>query len=121
MKKLLNHGFDTTTTRVFYRPGDVVTNIPVWYGRSDTVPATVAQTFAVTTQKDAGLRGVRVLARFDDPVAAPVRAGDKVGEIIAEQNGNIIARGNLVAAESVGRVQFFARIWKNIVVMIMGR
>lgn len=121
MKKLLNYGFNTTTTRVFYRPGDNVVDIPVWYGREDTVPATVHDTFAVTTNKEDGLRGVRVLARFDDPVAAPILAGYKVGEIIAEQNGNVISRAELVAAKSVGRVQFFARVWKNILVMIMGR
>ena len=121
MKKLLTHGFTTTTTRVFYRPGDDITNVPVWYGRADSVTATVDKTFAVTTDKDVGLRGVRVLARYDDPVAAPVRVGDKIGEIIAEQNGRVIARGNLVAKNRVAKIQFFGRVWKNIMVMITGR
>lgn len=121
MKKLLTHGFTTTATRVFYRPGDDVVSVPVWYGRADNVMATVAKNFAVTTNKDAGLRGVRVLARYDDPVAAPVRPGDKVGEILAEQNGRVIARADLVAKNKVSRVQFFGRAWKNIMVMIFGK
>jgi len=121
MKKLLTHGFTTTATRVFYRPGDDVTAVPVWYGRKSTVTATVAKTFAVTTDKDEGLRGVRVLARYDDPVAAPVHVGDKIGEILAEQNGRIIARGDLVAKNKVSRIQFFGRAWKNIMVMIFGK
>lgn len=121
MKKLLTHGFTTTTTRVFYRPGDDVTTVPVWYGRADTVTATVDKTFAVTTGKDAGLSGVRVLARYDDPVPAPVHIGDKIGEIIAEQNGRMIARGDLVAKNKVSKIQFFGRVWKNIMVMITGQ
>ena len=121
MKKLLSHGFTTTATRVFYRPGDDVVNVPVWYGRQNTVTATVAKTFAITTGKDDGLRGVRVLARYDDPVAAPVRVGDRVGEIIAEKNGRVIARGDLVAKNKVSKIQFFGRAWKNIVVMIFGK
>ncbi len=121
MKKLLTHGFTTTTTRVFYRPGDDVTTVPVWYGRADTVTATVDKTFAVTTGKDAGLRGVRVLARYDDPVPAPVHIGDKIGEIIAEQNGRVIARADLVAKNKVSKIQFFGRVWKNIMVMITGQ
>lgn len=121
MKKLLAHGFTTTATRVFYRPGDDVVTVPVWYGRQDTVAATVAKTFAVTTGKDDGLRGVRVLARYDDPVAAPVRVGDRVGEIIAEKNGRVIARGDLVAKNKVSKIQFFGRAWKNIMVMIFGK
>lgn len=121
MKKLLTHGFTTTTTRVFYRPGDDVTTVPVWYGRADTVTATVDKTFAVTTGKDTGLRGVRVLARYDDPVPAPVHIGDKIGEIIAEQNGRVIARADLVAKNKVSKIQFFGRVWKNIMVMITGQ
>jgi len=121
MKKLLNHGFTTTTTRVFYRPGDDVTNVPVWYGRADTVVATVDKTFAITTDKETGTRGVRVLARYNDPVTAPVRVGDALGEIIAEQDGRVIARGKLVAKNKVSKIQFLARAWKNIMVMIFGK
>lgn len=121
MKKLLTHGFTTTTTRVFYRPGDDVVNVPVWYGRQKEMTATVAKTFAITTDKESGIKGVRVLARYDDPVAAPVRVGDKVGEIVAERNGRVIARGDLVAKNNVSKIQFLGRAWKNIMVMIFGK
>ena len=121
MKKLLTHGFTTTSTHVFYRPGDDVVSVPVWYGRADTVTATVDKTFAITGDKESGTKGVRVLARYDDPVAAPVRVGDKIGEIVAEKNGRVIARGNLVAKNKVSKIQFFGRAWKNIMVMIFGK
>ena len=121
MKKLLTHGFTTTATRVFYRPGDDVVNVPVWYGRADTVTATVDKTFAITTDKESGIKGVRVLARYNDPVAAPIHIGDRVGEIVAERNGRVIARGNLVAKNKVSKIQFFGRAWKNIMVMIFGK
>jgi D-alanyl-D-alanine carboxypeptidase (penicillin-binding protein 5/6) len=121
MKKLLNYGFSTTTTRMFYRPGDDVVSVPVWYGRQDSVMATVRETFAITAAKDGGMTGVRVLARFNEPVAAPVRPGDVIGEIIAEQNGTVVKRADLVARDKVSRVQFFARMWQNIKVIIMGQ
>lgn len=121
MKKLLNHGFSTTMTKVFYRPGDVVTEIPVWYGRKNTVPATVDKTFAITLDKDSGLGNVRVLARYDDPFPAPIAQGDTIGEIIAEQNGRVIARAPLVAATRIGKTQFLGRIIKNISVMVRGK
>ena len=121
MKGLLSHGFSTTTTKVFYRPGDDVTAVPVWYGRSDTVMTTVDKTFAITVPKELGLSGVRVLARYTDPMPAPIHAGDVVGEIIAERDGNVVTRTNLIAGSDVGRVRFFARAWRNIVTMLMGR
>ena len=117
MKKLLNHGFDTTMGKVFYRSGDKVVDVPVWYGRNDTVVATVATPFAITVDKKVGLENVRVLARFDEPIAAPIAQGDKIGELIAEQNGRVIARAPLVAKERVRKIQFMGRVIKNIKVM----
>ena len=121
MKKLLNHGFSTTMTKVFYRPDDVVTQIPVWYGVKDVVDATVAQPFAITLPKKSGLAGVRVLARFNEPLAAPIRVGDNIGELIAEQDGKTIARAPLVAKNRVRKIQFIGRIIKNIQVLFGGK
>lgn len=117
MKKLLNYGYTTTATHVFYRAGDKIAKIPVWYGRQDVVIATVDKTFAITLPKSDGLRGVRVLARYDEPLPAPIKAGDTIGEIIAEQNGRVIARAPLVALNKVSKTQFLGRVIKNIKVM----
>jgi len=121
MKKLLNFGYATTMNKVYYRPGDTVTEIPVWYGRKATVNATVEKPFAVTLPKSVPISSVRVLARFNNPVAAPIMAGDNLGEIIAEREGKVIARAPLISAERVGRVQFLNRILKNLAVIIGGR
>jgi len=117
MKKLLEYGFSTTTNKVFYQPGDTITEIPVWYGREPSVVATVDKTFAITVNKNDGLAGVRVLARFDDPVMAPVNKGDKIGELVAEQNGRVIARAPMVAGESVRKIRFMGRVMQNIKVI----
>ncbi|MBR1380644.1 MAG: D-alanyl-D-alanine carboxypeptidase [Alphaproteobacteria bacterium] len=121
MKKLLNHGYATTLNKVFYNAGDDITEIPVWYGRQKTVMATVDAPFAVTLPKGTNVTGLRVLARYNDPVAAPVRAGDTIGEIIAERDGRVIARANLVAKNRVNKIQFFARVIKNIAVIFGGK
>ncbi len=117
MKKLLEFGFANTISKVFYQPGDIVAEIPVWYGRRATVVATVAKPFAITVDKEIGIKNVRVLARFNDPVAAPVYAGDEIGQLIAEQNGRIVATAPLVAKDSVSKTQFLGRVVKNIKVM----
>lgn len=120
MKKLLNHGFTTTTTKVFFRPGDKVAEIPVWYGRNDTVVATVQKPFAITVDKEDGIKNVRVLARYDEPVAAPIQAGDIIGEIIAEQNGKTVVRAPLIAKDKVRKIQLLGRVIKNLGVIFGG-
>lgn len=118
MKKLLEFGFANTVGKTFFVPGDTVAKIPVWYGREPDVIATVAKPFAITVDKETGLKNIRVLARFDEPISAPVRAGDTVGELIAEQNGHVISRAPLVAKDSVGKVRFMGRVIKNIKVIL---
>lgn len=121
MKKLLEYGYANTTTTVFYRPGAKVAQIPVWYGRAATVTATVTKPFAVTLPKTSTRGNIRVLARYDDPVPAPIAAGQKIGEILAEVDGRVVARAPLVAAERVGKTQLFGRLIKNIGVIFGGR
>lgn len=118
MKKLLNYGYTTTTNKVFYRPGDKIAKIPVWYGRQPFAIATIEKPFAITLPKSDGLNGVRVLARYDDPVPAPIAKGDKIGEIIAEKNGEVIARAPLIAMDKVSKTQFVGRVIKNIKVIL---
>ena len=118
MKKLLEYGYAETMNKVFFNPGDVVVNVPVWYGRQDTVPATVQKPFVITVPKENGLTGVRVVARYNEPQPAPIAQGAEVGEIIAQKDGQVIARAPLVAVNQVKKVQFFGRIIKNIRVIL---
>lgn len=121
MKKLLNYGYSTTTNKLFYRAGDKIAAIPVWYGRAPHVIATVDKNFAITLPKGTDMSGLRVLARYYDPLPAPIAKGAVVGEIIAEHNGRIIARAPLVALERVSKTQFIGRIIRNIRVMFGGK
>ena len=114
MKKLLEYGYTNTTNHTFYKPGDKIAKIPVWYGRQPEVIATIEKPFVITVPKSDGLNGIRVLARYNEPLPAPVRQGDKIGEIIAQKNGEVIARAPLVAMNTVKKTQFIGRVIKNI-------
>ena len=118
MKKLLEYGYANTVGKTFFDTGDIITEIPVWYGRAPTVTATVAKPFAVTVDKQVGLKNIRILARYDEPITAPIRAGDKIGEIIAEQNGRVIARAPMIAKDKVGKTILFGRLFRNIKVIL---
>ena len=118
MKKLLEYGYANTVGKTFFDTGDAITEIPVWYGRAPTVTATVAKPFAVTADKQVGLKNIRILARYEEPITAPVRAGDKIGEIIAEQNGRVIARAPMIAKDKVGKTILFGRLFRNIKVIL---
>ncbi|MBR0212190.1 MAG: D-alanyl-D-alanine carboxypeptidase [Alphaproteobacteria bacterium] len=121
IKKLLNYGYKTTQTKVFYRAGDVLLKIPVWYGRKEEAEITTEENVAITLPKDYPLKDIRVLARYEEPIVAPVKAGQKIGEVVIEKNGDIVKRIPLVAKERVRKIQFFGRVIKNISVMLRGK
>lgn len=121
MKKLLNYGYTNTQTKVFFRAGDTLFKVPVWYGRYDSVEATTNENIAITLSKKEDLKKVRVLARYDMPVAAPVKVGQQIGEVVIENNGKVVNRIPLVAKDKVRKIQFIGRILKNISVMIWGK
>lgn len=121
MKKLLNYGYNNTQTKVFFRAGDTLFKVPVWYGRYENVDATTNENVAITLPKKAELKNVRVLARYDTPIAAPVQAGQQIGEIVIENNGNTVKRIPIIAKNKVRKIQFIGRIFKNISVMIWGK
>lgn len=121
MKKLLNHGYKNTQTKVFYKPGDVLVSVPVWYGVKQTVEATVDENVAITLPREESLKNIRVLARYDEPIGAPVRAGQKIGEVVIEKNGDVIKRIPLVAKNKVRKILFFGRLIKNISVALGGK
>lgn len=121
MKKLLNHGYKTTQTKVFFHTGDTLTKIPVWYGAKPTVEATVNENVAITLPKDYSLKNIRVLARYEEPVAAPVKKGQQIGEVVIEKDGDIVKRIPLVAKNKVRKILFFGRMFKNISVLLGGK
>ena len=121
VKKLLNYGYKNTKTKVFFKVGDVLTNVPVWYGKSPNVDATIDKNIALTLPKDYPTKKVRVLARFNQPVAAPVKAGQQIGEVVIEKDGDIIKRTPMVAKNDVKKISLFKRLFKNISVIIWGK
>lgn len=121
MKKLLNHGYKTTQTKVFYHAGDTLLKIPVWYGLYSDVEVTTKENVAITLQKNESLKNVRVLARYDEPVAAPVKIGQEVGTLVIEKDGDVIKRIPMIAKTKVRKIQLFGRVFKNISVMIWGK
>jgi len=120
-KKLLNYGYKNTQTKIFYKSGDILTKVPVWYGVSKNVDATVNENVAITIPKNSSMKNIRVLARFNQPVAAPVKVGQHIGEVVIEKDGDIIKRIPLVAKDKVKKIMFFKRLFKNISVMIWGK
>ncbi len=119
VKRLLEFGFNNTSNKVFYRPGDEVVRVPVWYGKKADVDLTVKYPAVVTYNVGAAPK-ITVYARFNDPLPAPIKRGDEVGKLYI-QTGEKVTEVPLVAKHSVKKVQFIGRVIKNISVLFGGK
>ncbi len=100
---LLDYGF--ANYAFLQKESEAQNEIPVKGGVKKTL-ATVSESFGEVINKgdDKKLESETVLP---ESIAAPIKKGDKVGEIIYKVDGTEIGRANIVADENVEKISFF--------------
>jgi D-alanyl-D-alanine carboxypeptidase (penicillin-binding protein 5/6) len=86
---------------------------------SETVDLTVAEDVLKTIHLSQ-IDNVKTTAEFDEPIKAPIKAGQKVGELkisIADKNSLTVP---LVAAKDVEKVGLLGRFWANVKYFVFG-
>lgn len=110
--RLLNYGFANFTTVPLARKGDVETQARVYKGKGFTVDLVVPSNFAVTVPKgEEKLLQKKVEAPRE--LVAPVRKGEKIGEIVVTKGDRVIARQDLVAGSDVARAPAHLIWWRT--------
>ena len=100
--KLLDYGFANYSAEKGLPAGEKMTEIPITKGMKDTVSGIVKEEASFLLKKDSGKdweTAVETLPVMD----APVKKGEKVGEVVYLINGEEVGRADLVAAEDVER------------------
>lgn len=83
---LLNWAYRTFGTYRLFVAGETVIDAGVWLGEAVRVPLVLDQDLAITIKKRAR-KQLRVVAKFSDPVAAPIRKGDQLGTLVVTAPG----------------------------------
>lgn len=100
--KLLDYGFANYSAEKGLPAGKKMAEIPVTKGMADAVSGIVKEETSFLLKKDGGKdweTAVETLPAMD----APVKKGEKVGEVIYLINGEEVGRSDLIAAEDVER------------------
>ena len=81
-------------------------------GTSDRI-SIEAENFSCVTEKGKA-SGIEHRIEIPESVTAPVKKGDKVGEIIFSHNGHEVGRASIVASEDAERIGFFDLLCKMV-------
>jgi D-alanyl-D-alanine carboxypeptidase (penicillin-binding protein 5/6) len=107
--RIIEWGFREFDTYPLFRRGEQVETASVWMGEAAAVPVTVGEDLAVTMNRKER-DGLKVTARLQEPVPAPVSSGTQVGVLVVEGPGIGTKEVPLIAAADVGRLGPFGRI-----------
>lgn len=116
-QKLLNYGFQFFESTLVYKQNQAINTLRVYKGQDKTIAATVSNDFYLTLPKG-DYAQVKASMTSQQPLIAPIKAGQTIGKITFSLDGKIINEQALVAAKNVDEAGFFGRIADGIRLMI---
>jgi len=111
-QKLLNFGFQSYDALRLYEKGGAIGKLDVWKGSERKLKAGVAADLYVTVPKGTADKLQAELVS-QQPLIAPVEAGQRVATLRVSHEGRPLAEYPVVALESVAAAGFLSRAWDS--------
>jgi D-alanyl-D-alanine carboxypeptidase (penicillin-binding protein 5/6) len=109
--RLLNETFASYRMMAPARRGASVAQVPVTGGAEETVGALAERDLRVLVRRDD--KGVAVDARIARPIAAPVRRGQALGEVVVHRGAEELGRVPVVAERDVAATGWLSWLWNR--------
>ena len=117
--KLLTWGLTNFDTIEIAKKDSAVIKLDVWQGKKDKINAYVKNDVYKTFQK-ARKKYLKVVAIYNGPIQAPINKNDVLGKLKVYYKDDLIGEYNLLAFNSIKRVNVFSRIIMSINYLIWG-
>ncbi len=99
---LLDHGFNDFYLLSLVDSGKFITDVQVNYGKQKTVPVQVNRSLSYNFSRNEPAR-VKQEIMLDEKITAPIKAGNKIGELVFFSGGKELGRADLLAGQDVKR------------------
>ena len=111
-KRLMEWGFAAWQAKPLFQAGAKVGTAKVQLGSSSEVTLVAPRNLAVTVPAGLVTAGKTTMKiRYQGPVAAPIKKGDHIADLVINSSDTGPQVVPLVAGEDVGQAGFFGRIW----------
>ncbi|NBI06611.1 D-alanyl-D-alanine carboxypeptidase family protein [Senegalia massiliensis] len=115
-KKLLDHGFSNYKSISLNKKGDIVDKISIEKGKKEYAKIRVKDDIDILMKKD-NESDIKKEIKLLDTVKAPIKKGDKVGEIIVKSEGEILLKEELIIDTDIKKaniLNILAKLFKNL-------
>jgi D-alanyl-D-alanine carboxypeptidase (penicillin-binding protein 5/6) len=116
---LLEYAFREFQEYKLFGAGETVVEVPVWMGDAAAVPAVPASVVGVTLRREAR-KDLKVTARFEAPLPAPVAAGQEIGRLEIVLPGRPPTTVPLLAGRAVERAGLLGRLTGALGYLVQG-
>ena len=116
-QKLLNYGFQFYESTLVYKQAQTINTLRVFKGQDKTIAASLNKDFYLTLPKGDYAR-VKANMTSQQPLIAPIKAGQVIGKIIFSLDGKVLNEQNLVASKTVNMAGFFGRLLDSIKLLL---
>ncbi|MEQ8604077.1 MAG: D-alanyl-D-alanine carboxypeptidase family protein [Marivibrio sp.] len=118
-ERLIDWGFREFGAYDLFQAGEVVDEIPTWLGQRGVVPVIIDRDVSVTLRRNVR-DDMTVTLITDRPLAAPIEAGQTVGEVRVEAPGLKPVSAPVKAAQSIEKLGTFGRVQAALEYLIFG-
>jgi len=118
-RSLLNYGFRFYETVTAFEPMTELEKPRIWKGLEDYVPVGLMEESILTLPRGKHDNLVTQVA-VNEPLEAPLAAGDRVGTVTVSLDGEMVLQEPLVALVAVEPGGFFARLWDTVLIWFTG-
>ncbi len=117
--KLLSWGFRNTDTFKISKFNETFFELETWLGKQKKLKAVTKEDLYLTLNKKDS-RTLEVSLNYDGPIKAPVKKGDKVGNIKVTVKDQLVKSMPVYASEDIKKVNFLKSVFMSINYLIWG-
>ena len=114
---LLNYGFRFFETAELLAAGRYLLKPEIWMGQQDYVDVGVVEPVILTLPRGER-RNVEQQILLNQPLMAPLKAGDEVGRLVLRIDDSVVYEGPIQALHDVASAGFFARLLDRLLMWI---
>jgi len=114
---LLDYGFNYFDNVCLTQAGKSAGEVEVYYGKSETVPVQTGSSLYYNFPKDQAV-DIRTEVQQAGIIKAPVKEGEKVGELVFFSGDHELGRVDLLAQKEVDR-KTMAKIWPWVIILLL--
>lgn len=107
--RVMEWAFRTFKPYALFKKDEVITKADIWLGDAPSVSLTIPEDLKLTLSREARDK-MKVTVKMNNPVAAPVRKGQKLATLVVTAPNFQTREIPLLAAEDIGQLGFVGRI-----------